>query len=129
MATTLTIPKRVFRQLAERRKEWPIPWTPDDYRSTWLAPERLLLFVQIAEPDDRWDARLEIDGRPIELRKAYTAIRAARRTFVGFYADVSLLSPDREYRVELLLPPLRAGQFQGLFVENVETEYTDVIAR
>ncbi|MDQ6887998.1 MAG: hypothetical protein M3068_11985 [Gemmatimonadota bacterium] len=129
VATTLTIPKRVFRQLAERRREWPIPWTPDDYRSTWLAPERLLLFVQIAEPDDRWDARLEIDGRPIELRKAYTAIRAARRTFVGFYADVSLLSPDREYRVELVLPSLRAGQFQGLFVENVETEYTDVIAR
>ncbi|MGI8498838.1 MAG: hypothetical protein ACR2OG_14790 [Gemmatimonadaceae bacterium] len=129
MATTLTIPKRVFRQLAERRAAWPIPWTPDDYRSTWLAPERLLLFVQIAEPDDRWDARLEIDGRPVEIRKAYTAIRSAGRTFVGFYADVSLLSPDREYRVELVLPALRAGQFQGLFVENIETEYTDVIAR
>ena len=56
-------------------------------------------------------------------------MRADARTFVGFYADVSLLSPDREYRVELELPPLRPGQFQGLFFENVETEYTDVITR
>src|SRR5262249_37092442 len=52
------IPARVFDQLAARRKAWPIPWTPDDFRATWLVPERLLLFAQIAEPDAQWDARL-----------------------------------------------------------------------
>jgi hypothetical protein len=87
------------------------------------------LYVQIAEPDDTWNAHLTIDGRTVELRKAYTAVYAARRTFVGFYADLSLLSPDREHRVELDLPALRAGQFQGIFIENVETEYTTTIAR
>ena len=61
------------------------------------------------------------------MRKAYTAVRVARRTFVGFYADLSLLSPDREYSFELELPALRPGQFQGLFFENVETEYTERI--
>jgi len=30
--------------------------------------------------------------------------------------------------VELQLPPLEAGQFQGLFFDNVETEYTAAIA-
>lgn len=121
-----TIPRRVFDQLARRqREEWPIPWTPDDFRATWLAPQRLLLFAQIAEPDPEWNVRLAIDGQPVEVTKAYSSIRPHPRTFVGFYTDVSLLRPDREYEVELELPALRPGQFQGLFFENVETEMTD----
>ena len=122
-----TVPQRVFNQLAARQKEWPLPWTSEDYRTTWLAPERLLLFVQIAEPDDRWEARLRIDGRAIELRKAYTAVRAARRTFVGFYADLSLLEPDREHTIELDLPKLEPGRLQGVFFENIEPAYTTVV--
>ncbi len=63
------------------------------------------------------------------MKKAYTAVRVYRRTFVGFYADVSLLDADREHTFELMLPTLKPGQFQGLFFENVETEYTDLIVR
>jgi hypothetical protein len=128
LSGTFTIPKRIFDQLAARRKVWPIPWTPEDFRSPWLVPERLLLFVQIAEPDARWDARLTIDGRTVELKKAYSAVRSAPRTFVGFYADLSMLEADREYRFELELPKLEPGRLQGVFFENVETEYTDRIA-
>jgi hypothetical protein len=128
-SASFTVPQRIHDQLAARARAWPIPWDAHDYRTTWLAPHRLLLFVQIAEPDDRWEARLAIDGRPVELRKAYSAIRAVRRTFVGFYADVSLLSADREHRLEIELPALRPGQFQGVFFENVEPEYTGAIAR
>ena len=128
--TRLRVPARVFEQLAARQKAWPIPWTPEDFRATWLAPERLLLYVQLAEPDDRWEPRLRIDGRTVELKKAYSAIRAARRTFVGFYADLSLITPDRTYEVELELPRLRPGQFQGLFVDHVEPAWTSaVVAR
>jgi hypothetical protein len=121
----ITIPRRVFDQLAARRKAWPIPWTPEDFETPWLVPERLLLFVQIAQPDPRWDARLTIEGRTVGLKRAYSAVRRAPRTFVGFYADLSLLDPDRPYRFELDLPKLAPGQLQGVFFENVETEYTD----
>ena len=122
----LRIPKRIFDQLAARREAWPIAWTSEDYRSTWLAPQRLLLYIQFAEPDDRWDVRLKIDGRPVDLLKAYSSVRAVRRDFTGFYADISLLTPDHEYKLDLQLPPqLKPGQFQGVFVENVETEYTN----
>ncbi len=124
---TFTIPARVFDQLEARQRAWPIPWTSEDYRTTWLAPQRLLLYVQIAEPDDRWEASLAIDGRVVELKKAYTAVRVYRRTFVGFYADVSLLDAGREHTFELTLPALRPGQFQGVFFDNVETEHTDSI--
>jgi hypothetical protein len=124
-----TVPQRVFDQLAARQRAWPVKWTAEDYRTTWLAPERLLLFVEIAEPDDRWEAQLRIDGRTIELRKAYSAVRRVPRTFVGFYADLSLVSADREHTFELLLPPLKPGQLRGVFFDNVETEYTDVLRR
>jgi hypothetical protein len=115
----------VFDQLEARGKAWPIPWTAEDLRSTWLAPQRLLLYVQLAEPDDQWTATLKIDGHAVELLKAYASVRANRRNFVGFYADISGLAADVEHRMELELPKgLKAGQFQGVFFENVETEYT-----
>ncbi|MDE3126756.1 MAG: hypothetical protein KGL38_02055, partial [Gemmatimonadota bacterium] len=126
---SFTVPQRVFDQLAARQRAWPIPWTAEDYETTWLAPQRLLLYVQIAEPDDRWEARMQIDGREIELRKAYSAVRVVHRTFTGFYADVSLLAAGREHAVELTLPALRPGQFQGLFFVNVAPDYTDAIVR
>ena len=124
-----TVPQRVFDQLAARRRAWPIPWTTEDYKTTWLAPERLLLFVQIAEPDPAWEASLTIDGRTVELRKAYSAVRDAPRTFVGFYADLSLIAADREHTLELTLPQLGPGQWQGVFFDNIETELTDRIVR
>jgi hypothetical protein len=124
---TFTVPRRVFDQLRARREAWPIPWTAEDYRTTWLASERLLLYAPLSEPDDRGEARLVVDGKPVEFRKAYTAVRAVRGTFVGFYADVSLLEPDRPYRFTLELPALKPGQFRGLFFENVEPEYVSVI--
>jgi hypothetical protein len=127
VSATLTIPARVFDQLAVRARAWPIPWRPEDLRNTWLAPERLLLYVQIAEPDDSWNVRLTIDDHPVDLQKAYTALHPEKRTFVGFYADVSHLASDRPYRLELDLPPLKAGQFQGVFLENIETEYTEKV--
>jgi hypothetical protein len=120
------VPKRIFDQLAARRKAWPIPWTAEDARSTWLMPERLLLYLQFAEPDDRWALGLTIDGKPAEVRKAYASVRANRRNFTGFYADVSWLAPDVAHRLEVTLPEgLRPGQYQGAFFENVETEWTD----
>lgn len=124
LSGTFSVPRRIFDQMAQRQKTWPIPWTPEDFRTTWLAPERLLLFIQIADPDDALQVSLKIDGRTIALTKAYSSIQAYRRSFVGFYADLSLLSPDREYSFELELPALKPGQFQGLFFENVEPEYT-----
>ncbi len=124
-----TVPRRVFDQLAARRRAWPIPWTTEDFETTWLAPERLLLFVQIAEPNSAWETSLRIDGRTVELKKAYSAVRAAPGTFVGFYADLSRLAADREHTLELTVPPLAPGQWQGVFFDNVETEMTERIGR
>lgn len=126
---TITIPRRVFDQLHARHRAWPIPWTSEDYRTTWLASERLLLYAPFRQPDDRWTASLAIDGTPVEFRKAYTAVRAARGTFVGFYADVSHLLADHPYQFQLALPALERGQFLGLYFENVEPELVSAVVQ
>jgi hypothetical protein len=126
---SFVIPQRVFDQLKARQAAWPIPWTTEDFQTTWLAPQRLLLFVDIAQPDDKWEPRLTIDGKAVALHKAYSSVRPVSYDLTGFYADVSLLSAGMEHRVRLELPRLRPGQFQGLFFENVEPQFTDSIVR
>jgi hypothetical protein len=125
-----TIPQRVFAQLAARRQAWPIPYTDEDLLATWRGPHRLLLYVHIADPDDKWTVGLTLNGQPIELKKAYSDVYplGRERTFTGFYADVSHLQPDTKYAAEVTLPAgLQPGQFQGLFFENVEAESTTEI--
>jgi hypothetical protein len=121
------IPQRIFEQLKARQRAWPIPWTREDPQTAWLAPQRLLLFVQIAEPNDRLVVHMTLDGKPLDLQRAYSSVRPNPGSFVGFYADVSNLRPGQDYKVELSLPPLAPGQFQGLFFENVEPAYTSRI--
>ena len=140
---TFRIPRRIFDQLAARRKAWPIPYDEDEILATWNAPHRMLMFVNIADPTDAMAVSMKIDpstlsagsgqarsgqaGKPAEVTKAYSSVYpwGAKRTFVGFYADVSALKPDRQYKVELGLPELKCGQFQGLFFDNIEPEHTD----
>jgi hypothetical protein len=123
------IPIRIFDQLRARRASWPVTYTEDDLLATWLGSHRLLLFVQIAEPDEAMDVKLRIDGKPVPLTKAYNSIygHSSKRTFLGFYADVSSLQPDRDYAIEVDVPVLGAGRFQGVFFENVEPEWTTEI--
>jgi hypothetical protein len=121
---SITVPSRVLAQLRARRAAWPIPWTSEDYRTTWLVPERLLLWAPLSSPNDSLSARLTINGAAVAMQKAYTAVRAVRSTFTGFYADLSTIEPDKPHRFELDLPALARGQLLGLFFENVEPEYT-----
>jgi hypothetical protein len=127
-----TVPQRVFTQLAERRKAWPVPYTEEELLATWRGSDRLLLYLQIADPDDKWTVGLKLNGQAVEVRKAYSDVfpLGRERTFTGFYADVSDLKPDTRYEVEVTLPEnLQPGQFQGVFFENVEAAFTSKIAR
>jgi hypothetical protein len=123
---TFSVPARIFEQLRKRKESWPVPYTEDDLVAPWLGSHRLLLFVQIAEPDEAMVVTMTIDGKPLPLKKAYNSIygSAPKRTFLGFYADVSSLSAGEEHRFTLTLPVLKFGQFQGLFFENVEPDFT-----
>ena len=122
------IPERVKSQLSARRVRWPIRWSPEDYENTWLVPERLLLFVQIAEPSDRERVQIKIDGDPVNLSKAYSSVRVHSASFVGFYADISDIKPDVVHSLEINLSELAGGSLQGVFFDNVEPEYTEVVS-
>jgi hypothetical protein len=125
---TFVVPQRVLDQLATRKKEWPIPWTKEDYESTWLAPERLLLFVQAADANDAMTLTATLDGQPLALRPAYSSSRPDAACFVGFYADLSSIAPDVRHTIVLRVPHMAPGQLQGIFFDNVVPQLTESLA-
>jgi len=127
LAGSFLIPERVKSQLSARRVRWPIRWSPEDYENTWLVPERLLLFVQIAEPSDGEEVQMKIDGESVKLRKAYSSVRVHSASFVG-YTDISDAKLDVVHTLEVNLSERAGGSFQGLFFDNVEPEYTEVLS-
>ena len=122
----ITVPRRVFDQLEARKESWPVKYTEDDLRAPWLGPWRLLLHLPVVEGADAMGVTLKVNGAPVEVLKGYNSVypHSPGRTFVGHYADVSRIRPDAPVDIEVLLPTLRPGQFEGAFFENVETEYT-----
>ncbi len=125
----VTIPARILKQLADRKAKWPVAYTEDDLRATWLGPWRLLLFAAVAEPLETMEVTAKVDGRPVEVRKAWNSVypHETKRTYLGSYIDLSGLKPDTPYEIEVFLPPLEPGRFLGLFFENVEPESTERI--
>lgn len=122
------IPARVFQQLEARQRRWPVDYTGEERAAAWLNSDRLLLFLNVAEPDDvnMKGVTLEVDGQAVTLKPAYTAIvrNNPRNTFTGWYADLSDIQAGVEHTFEVQLPRLAPGQFQGLFLDTVEAEYT-----
>jgi len=60
---------------------WPSAARPGPFptRRTTCSPRgsgsnRLLLYVHIADPDDKWTVGLRLDGQPVELRRAYSDV-------------------------------------------------------
>ena len=123
-----TIPARVLQQLDERKKAWPIPWNAQDYETTWLAPERLLLFVQFAEGTETMRTVATLDGKPLELKAAYTSTRVHPASFVGFYADISHVTVDQKHQLGLQLTGEAKDKLLGVFFDNVEPQLTNEVA-
>jgi hypothetical protein len=114
--------------LAARKLKWPIPWTHEDYESTWLAPERLLLFLQLADGNDSITVTGKLDGQQLVIQPAYSSSRVDVPCFVGFYADLSKTSPDVQHTIELRVSQIEPGQLQGVFFENVSSQLTESLA-
>jgi hypothetical protein len=125
---SFVIPQRVVSQLSARRRHWPIPWNSEDYETTWLVPERLLLFVEIAGASDEEQPHVTVDGQAVILKRAYSSVRVHPASFVGFYADISDATPDLVHTLQIDVSELSAGVFQGVFFDNVEPEYTEVLS-
>jgi len=129
LAGGFQVPQRIFDQLDERKQEWPIPWTREDYESTWLVPERLLLFVQAADGTDSAALTATLDGHPLLFQPAYSSSRIDSPSFVGFYADLSRIAPAATHTIRLHVTGLDPAQLQGVFFDNVEPQLTESIAQ
>ena len=125
------IPARVFDQIKARQRAWPVEYSEAERQAAYLNSDRLLLFINVAEPDDeKMKVALQVDGQPVPVKPAYTSVVRSnpRNTFVGWYADLTALAPGVKHTFSVQLPTLNPGQFQGLFFDTVEAEYTTNLA-
>jgi hypothetical protein len=125
LSGTFEVPQRVFDQLDARKKAWPVLWGKEDYESTWLVPERLLLFVQAADTKDSAAVTATLDDKPLEFKPAYSAGRVEAPTFVGFYADLSKIAPGFRHTISMRVSGMESAQLQGVFFDNVEAQLTE----
>jgi hypothetical protein len=121
------VPQRILNQLATRRQQWPIHWTQEDYESTWLVPERLLLFVQAVDAKDSASVMATLDDKPLAFQPAYSSSRVDSSSFVGFYTDLSRIAPDARHTIKVRIAGPDPAQVQGIFFDNVEPELTESV--
>jgi hypothetical protein len=121
------VPQRIFDEIEQRKKQWPIAWADEERESTWLVPGRLLLFVQLADGRDNADVTVRLDGEQLKLTPAYSSGRISPPCFVGFYADLSKIAPDHSHRIEVRTKGIAPGQLQGVFFDNVTPQTTEAL--
>jgi len=126
---SLTVSQSLLDQLTNRQVEYPIDWETTDYLRTWLVPHRLLIYINIANPDPDWadEIQLTINNLIFPVKMAFETVHPNNDRFMGYYVDVSdELEAGVPYTVALTLPQnLHEGQFLGLFLENIEPRYTN----
>jgi hypothetical protein len=122
---SFAVPQRILDQLGARKRAWPVPWTREDYESTWLVPERLLLFVQAADGNDSASLTATLDDKALAFQPAYSSSRIDAASFVGFYTDLSRIAPGVRHTIKLHISGIGPAQLQGIFFDNVEPQLTE----
>lgn len=121
---TLKISDLLLQQLQTRQFQYPISWNDKELNdASWLDPHRLLLFICILHPNDQWTITAQINDTSVNVHKGYnTRDHIDRDRFMGFYIDLTNIvkQANVEYSITVNLPQLNPGQFQGLFLENIE---------
>ena len=121
---SFVVTQAISDQLAARKKAYPIEWTETDARAAWLVPHRLLMAPFIADPADSMVVDMLIDGKPVAPTPAYNSRgRKISRCYLGLYFDASALTVGGQHTLALKLPALAPGRFQGVFWQNLETEW------
>ncbi|CAF3331305.1 unnamed protein product [Rotaria sp. Silwood2] len=121
---TIIVSDLLLEQLMKRQLEYPIQWTDKELNdASWLGPHRLLLFICILNPNNQWNITAQINNNSVIVHKTYnTRDHYDQQRFIGFYLDLTniVIQPNVEYYLSLNIPHLDPGQFQGLFLENIE---------
>jgi len=135
-SSTFTIRSALVRQLNRSQSEYPIAWTRDDMDATWLAPNRLLMYVYVIHPlADMAPILASVDGNFLPMLPAYNSRgnRNSKGCFLGFYANMTgcglQCAPDVKHTLTLqvdlrALPNQGKGTFLGVFWQNLVDEYS-----
>mmetsp|Transcript_82401 Transcript_82401/g.217385 ORF Transcript_82401/g.217385 Transcript_82401/m.217385 type:complete len:299 (+) Transcript_82401:2-898(+) len=129
--TTFSIPSAIFDQLKARQANYPISWTANDRNASWLDPSRLLMTIAYAHPLTTAAPRARLIGASLKILWASNSrngpASASQSCFTGYYIDASSFPPEAMHALSVWMPSVAPGDFQGLFWDNLDTEYTNQV--
>ena len=138
---SVLVPQSVLDQLADRAAAYPVPWTADDEAVSWLAPHRLLLYLDLGMGNVGQGALGQFAawlGGDTPTPVAVLPVWSCRswqlaQCFSGFWMDLSAavssgaLAPGVPTQLIITFPPLAHGVFGGVVYENVDTVDTAIV--
>jgi len=123
---TVRVPQQVLDQLSARAAAYPVPWTAEDAAIAWLNPSRLLATIDVnrAIPSSA-TVTATLNGAAVPVLPAFSCRTLQREMcFQGFFIDLTaagVVEANTDYALALELPPMKAGVFQGVHYDNVDT--------
>ena len=127
---TIVVTNDMRNQLESRKKSYPIPWNPTDYKATWLVPSRLLLYIYFENPDPTLSVSLTLNSIPTNLSMAWNsrgALPHTRNCFLGWYLDASFLINSSDVNT-VSVSYSEQAVFKGVYWQNIIPETTDDVA-
>lgn len=131
---TINVPAAVFAQLSARNASYPVPWTSDDLSVAWMAPGRVLLYLDVGTSvasgvtiPASITSSVTGQSSPIPVLPVFSCRSLQHaQCFSGYWIDLSAagIVADTPYGLSITLPSnLPAGVFQGVYYDNVDTVY------
>merc|ERR1712178_607105 len=133
----------MLSHLQERQARYSISGTPEDMDASWLAPNRLLLYLYVARPSPGLAKPMVIiDGKTADVIPQYNsrgnhavvppgggAVSGnTARTFLGWYVDCSHLKVDTTHSVSIQFPWSETERenhpFSGIYWHNIQDAYS-----
>jgi len=68
-----------------------------------------------------------LDDEPLRFQPAYSSSRVDSPSFVGFYADLSRITPDVRHTIKMRIDGVDPDLVQGIFFDNIEPQLTESI--
>ena len=131
LSGTVSVPASVLAQLAARAQLYPVPWAAEDAAVPWLAPARLLVFLDAPTLPPTAAITATLSGAPLPVQLAYNCrSQRAPACFTGWWLDLTAAGVAEggvDYALQLSLPEgMGLGAFAGAYYDNVDTVFTAV---
>lgn len=114
---TVNVPAAVIAQLAARAAAYPVQWNASDLEIAWLAPGRLLAYIDSAGLlPSGVSIPATLNGAPVPVQEVFSCRTSHTEScFQGYWIDLSAagVRADTDYSLSMTLPAFAPGGGYG----------------